>query len=566
MSIELSPSGPPSAKKEASVSASKRGGAMGTKNRVKSPDWLAAHVGQTGHAGQAAEPFAQGAGIFVFRLAMEERRAARSPARASVNAQDMGAAARQVASNSHRAGGLAANAAPGGTGSRVSTGKAQGSHSALPVVHGKQPAGAPFGRLPLKPAGDGVAGALPTSGRRMPAGIRGAQAMIRGTTRLRATGAQPGIVGASLGARAPQKVQAASAALSGAGSGAGNPPSLSGSGGYAAHAAARQNAVAAALSADGRTRLRAGASGSEPPAAALAPTALRTAVKASAVGVPAAVLPGAAAAVRGATQAVRAHLRRPSPRTGVHLRRPLPRAGVHRTGVRGRGRVRTPAGASAGGSVAALSGTTGGPQESGATSPAAVAASGIGAAMSAAGQSQQGGAHAGGSRQQGEGSPGAVAWREPSGLEAPALQSLLMQRFAPDVAGWLMQQSARVLGSGFAAVELTLVPEHLGKLRVTVTGDKATGLRVRFALANHEAQALVQSQLPELRQLLHTEGYGSVAIDVGAYSGGSSAQGKHDLQQPHSARGQSGAVSTALSGSAYTTQRDSDHAGFTARA
>ncbi len=203
-------------------------------------------------------------------------------------------------------------------------------------------------------------------------------------------------------------------------------------------------------------------------------------------------------------------------------------------------------------------------------STAAIIASGTGA-TTAAGLFQQGGSHTNGSRQSGGGSPGggssgAAAWSEPSGFEAPALQSLLMQRFAPDVAGWLMKQSARVLGSGLAAVELTLVPEHLGKLRVTVTGDKATGLRIRFALANHEAQALVQSQLPELRQLLHTEGYGSVAIDVGAYSDGSPAQEKRNLQQPHSALGQSGAVPVVRSESTYIAQRDFEHAGFSARA
>lgn len=348
------------------------------------------------------------------------------------------------------------------------------------------------------------------------------------------------------------------------------PRAAPGNGPSAVLSAAQGNGSAAALSADRRslqTPMVVSATVSRSPISVLAATAQRTAGTASTVGTPASASQGVVSvqnltfsASHGRGKPVNAlPVRGVSQAAGVLLRRPAAQmqAAFRKAGARGQGKPQmhtgAPAGAPAGG------------QESILPSNAAIVPPGVGAA-SVASQFHHGRSHTSGSLSPGEGSLAAANSNESSGLAVPALQSLLMQRFAPDVAGWLMRQSAQVLGSGFSAVELTLVPEHLGKLRVTVTGDKVTGLRVRFALANREAQSLVQSHLPELRQLLHAGGYGSVAIDVGADTGNSSLKGEQNHNQSLNAHAQRGSVSSGRSESPYAAQRDFDHAGFTARA
>ncbi len=593
MSVELSPSELSSGKTQTRTGAPRRHINAGQKEQVKS---------HGGHAGQPTGLVAQGPGIFLSWLAIEKQRTAQVPSQSGFSAYRAGTAAgRSGAANSPGHGETTANAAVGETGLARLGAITPGRSSTEPIVLSKHPPGV---QTIEQRGSEGAQTVLSSRGRGVLTGTSYMRIAVRGPSGLGLVRAESGLARSNLATvidtQQTQRSSVRELAVAGSGvrshaspgsdalsaaPGSGSTAALKaaqGNGSAAALKAAQGNGSAAALKAAPGTASPAAlladrrslqapmvvaATGSRSPLSVLTATAQRTAGTASTVGAPASASRGVASvqnltfsashgrgkpinalSVRGASQAARLLLRGSAAQM---------QTGFRKAGARGQGKPRIHTGVPAGAPAGA--------QESIVTPNATMVPPGVGGA-SVSSQFHQGRSHTSGSLSPGEGSLAAANANESSGLAVPALQSLLMQRFAPDVAGWLMRQSAQMLGSGFSAIELTLVPGHLGKLRVTVTGDKVTGLRVRFALANQEAQSLVQSQLPELRQLLHAGGYGSVAIDVGADSGHSSLKGEQNHKQPLNAHALRGSVSIGRSESPYAAQRDFDHAGFTARA
>ena len=532
------------------TSASKRHANAGNKNHVKLHDR---------QAGQSAGPLVQGSGIFLSLLAAEKQRAFQPAAKGGFLTPEAGWTAVRRGQGEHTQT-QAESAALAGAGRE----KEQGSLSGA-LTAGKQ-----AGKQDRKV----VRTALLTTGRRVITGTRSSHTAINGKIQQ----------GQSQQGQIQQGFARSESGLAGSGNGSA-PVSVTRH--VAAHvvnrSAAESNARshlfssshAAPAAANGNTEngtangtANAGNQPVRTPVSPAAASALTAAIR----GVVTSVSPGVAV-IQSMTTGGSAGREKPvravsggAPQTG-HLRLLLSavhtRAGLRLAGSRGKGTARMHSAISTGA------------HHSGATVAATYGAAAHipegapygGGESALAGPFYQSAAHTHGGQELAGRAPGTVNSQAATDPAVPVLQSMLMQRFAPEVAGWLMRQSSSVLNSGMASVELTLIPAHLGKLRVTVSGDKAAGLRVRFALANHEAQTLLQSQLPELRQLLQTGGYGTVAFDVGAFTGDSPAKGESSRNQSRNAHTDSGGSATVVrSESAYIAQRDFDHAGFSARA
>ncbi|MHB1682712.1 MAG: flagellar hook-length control protein FliK [Bacilli bacterium] len=543
----------PSAAMGVSTSASKRHANAGHKNHVKLHDR---------QAGQSAGPLVQGSGIFLSLLAAEKQRTLQPAAKSGFLTPDAGRTAVRRGQGEHTQT-QAESAALAGAGRK----KEQGS---LP---GALTAGKQVGKQDRK----GVRTALLSTGRRVITETRSSHAAIggkiqQGQIQQGFARSEAGLAGSGNGS-APVSVTSHVAApvvnLSAAGS---NARSHQFSGSRAAPAAVNGNTANGTANGMANSAANGMASAGNQPVRTPVSPAAASALTAAMRGVVTSVSPGVAA-IQSMTAGGSAGREKPvravpggAPQTG-HLRLRLPavhvRAGLRLAGSRGKGTARMQSAVSIG---AHHSGATVAANY-GAAAHTAEGAPYAGGESALADPFYQSAAHTHGAQELAGRAPGTVNSQAATDPAAPALQSMLMQRFAPEVAGWLMRQSTRVLNSGLASVELTLIPAHLGKLRVTVSGDKTAGLRVRFALANHEAQTLLQSQLPELRQLLQTGGYGAVAFDVGAFTGDSPAKGERNRNQSWNAHTDSGGSAAVVrSESAYIAQRDFDHAGFSARA
>ena len=523
------------------TSASKRHANSGHKNHVKLHDR---------QAGQSAGPLVQGSGIFLSLLAAEKQRALQPAAKSGFLTPDAGRTTVRRGQGEHTQT-QAESAAVAGAGREKEQGPLPGALTA-----GKQ-----AGKQDRK----GVRTALSTTGRRVVTGTRSSHAAIsgkiqQGQIQQGFARSEAGLTGSGNGSppvSVARHVAAPVVDLSAAGS---NARSHLFSGSHAAPAAAPGNTANGAANA-----------GKQPVRTPVSP-ASASALTAAMRGVVTSVSPGVATIQSmtvvgsvGREKPVRAVSGGGAPQTGhllLRLSAVHVRAGLRLAGSRGKGTPRMQSGVSAGAHHSGA--TVAAPY--GAAAHAAAVAPFAGGESALAGPFYQSAAHTHGVLELAGRAPGTVNSQTATDPATPALQSMLMQRFAPEVAGWLMRQSTRVLNSGLASVELTLIPAHLGKLRVTVSGDKAAGLRVRFALANHEGQALLQSQLPELRQLLQTGGYGAVAFDVGAFTGDYPAKGESSRNQSWNAHTDSGSAAVVRSESAYIAQRDFDHAGFSARA
>lgn len=522
-----------------STSASKRHANAGHKNHVKLHDR---------QAGQSAGPLVPGSGIFLSLLAAEKQRALQPAAKSGFLTPDAGRTAVRRGQGEHTQT-QAESAALAGAGRK----KEQGS---LP---GALTAGKQAGKQDHK----GVRTALLSTGRRVITGTRSSHAAISG--KIQQGQIQQGFARSEAGLAGSGNGSAPVVNLSAAGS---NARSHLFSGSRAAPAAANGNTANGTANSAVRGMASAGNQPVRAPVSPVAASALTAAMRGVVTSVSAGV-----AALQSMTAGGSAGREKPvravsggAPQTG-HLRLRLSaihaRAGLRLAGSRGKGTARMQSAVSTG---AHHSGATVAASY-GAAAHTAEGAPYAGGESALAGPFYQSAAHTHGAQELAGRAPGTVNSQAATDPAAPALQSMLMQRFAPEVTGWLMRQSTRVLNSGLASVELTLIPAHLGKLRVTVSGDKAAGLRVRFALANHEAQTLLQSQLPELRQLLQTGGYGAVAFDVGAFTGDAPAKGERNRNQSWNAHTDSGGSAAIVrSESAYIAQRDFDHVGFSARA
>jgi len=88
------------------------------------------------------------------------------------------------------------------------------------------------------------------------------------------------------------------------------------------------------------------------------------------------------------------------------------------------------------------------------------------------------------------------------------------------LARYVMNRLATTGLQNASVVELTLVPEHLGKLRLTLDASKAGTLRVHMATESSTAGALIESQKGQLQQQLSQGGFASVMVSVSTDSGG----------------------------------------------
>ena len=98
----------------------------------------------------------------------------------------------------------------------------------------------------------------------------------------------------------------------------------------------------------------------------------------------------------------------------------------------------------------------------------------------------------------------------PSYVDSSNLQSL-----NSDLSKWVMAQSSRLAFVGASSIVLTLVPEHLGRVKLTVKNDKNGHLQVKVAASNTEALNLLTDNAQSLQQQLEANGFGSVTINFG---------------------------------------------------
>lgn len=97
---------------------------------------------------------------------------------------------------------------------------------------------------------------------------------------------------------------------------------------------------------------------------------------------------------------------------------------------------------------------------------------------------------------------------------ATVLQSILAERFSPDVARWIEGQTAAVRLSGAATLAVTLVPEHLGRLSILVRSQKGGRLTVHLTADRPAAREFLQGQAGDLQRQLEAGGFPGVAVDV----------------------------------------------------
>lgn len=97
---------------------------------------------------------------------------------------------------------------------------------------------------------------------------------------------------------------------------------------------------------------------------------------------------------------------------------------------------------------------------------------------------------------------------------ATVLQSILAERFSPDVARWIEGQTAAVRLTGAATLSVTLVPEHLGRLQIMVRSQKGGRLAVHLTADRPAAREFLQAQAGDLQRQLEAGGFSGVAVDV----------------------------------------------------
>ena len=89
------------------------------------------------------------------------------------------------------------------------------------------------------------------------------------------------------------------------------------------------------------------------------------------------------------------------------------------------------------------------------------------------------------------------------------------QSLGTEVSKWLSGQAYKLSFVGASSVILTLIPENLGKVRLSVKNDKNGQLEVRIAASNKEALGLLTDNVASLQQQLVAGGYESVTINLG---------------------------------------------------
>lgn len=99
-----------------------------------------------------------------------------------------------------------------------------------------------------------------------------------------------------------------------------------------------------------------------------------------------------------------------------------------------------------------------------------------------------------------------------------------------DISKWITGQALRSNLVGASTVVLTLVPEHLGKLRLTVSGSKTGHLQVKISANSASALDLLTQNAHHLQQQLENNGFPSVNINLGMDQSGSQQSPENPMQ------------------------------------
>jgi len=110
-------------------------------------------------------------------------------------------------------------------------------------------------------------------------------------------------------------------------------------------------------------------------------------------------------------------------------------------------------------------------------------------------------------------------------------QFVQASQFVPDIVRYVMNRATRADLQNSSVLVLTLTPEHLGKIRLTVASGNDGALRIRLGSESAESSNLIQSNLGNLQQQLENSGYSSVLIDVYT-QGRQSGQGSPEQSLP----------------------------------
>ncbi len=107
-----------------------------------------------------------------------------------------------------------------------------------------------------------------------------------------------------------------------------------------------------------------------------------------------------------------------------------------------------------------------------------------------------------------------------------------------------MQQIGHAAGQGKFQLELTLTPEHLGKIQVFLDSDINKQIHVHFIVEQSASRQSIEQHLPALRQALADQG-----LNMDSFSMESSEQGKENHQNPQNRHSLSIIATTDISSS-----------------
>ncbi|MCY0875308.1 MAG: flagellar hook-length control protein FliK [Firmicutes bacterium] len=89
-----------------------------------------------------------------------------------------------------------------------------------------------------------------------------------------------------------------------------------------------------------------------------------------------------------------------------------------------------------------------------------------------------------------------------------------MDQFMPTVAQWTALRAKYAKSNGPSVVSITLVPEHLGTVHVTLSAGTSGHLHVSLLSTLPQTSSAIQADLSQLRDRLTKNGYADVQIDV----------------------------------------------------
>lgn len=102
----------------------------------------------------------------------------------------------------------------------------------------------------------------------------------------------------------------------------------------------------------------------------------------------------------------------------------------------------------------------------------------------------------------------------PLSHHADTREQVPVAQMLPTIVQWVLSRSARGSVRGVSTMYMTLVPQHLGTVHLTLATNTSGDLRVRMSSSSAQASVVLQSDLTQLRNQLQKSGYASVQIDV----------------------------------------------------